>query len=53
MYTDKEKKAMVQNGFDTATRANMTIDEEWAACVGCAVIGASTRKKGLGAIRPM
>lgn len=47
MYTDKEKKAMVQNGFDTATRANMTIDEEWAACVGCAVIRREQERRGL------
>lgn len=46
-YTDEEKKAMIQNGFDTATRANMTLDDEWAACVGCAVIRREQERRGI------
>lgn len=46
-YTDEEKKAMIQNGFDTVTRANMTLDEEWAACVGCAVIRREQERRGI------
>lgn len=35
-YSDHEKKGMVANGFDVASRGNSTSD--WKTCVGCALI---------------
>lgn len=37
-YDDDEKVGMIQNGFETASRNNRTLDAEWSACVGCAII---------------
>lgn len=47
MYSDEEKKAMIQNGFDIVTRANKTLDDEWAACIGCAVIRREQERRGI------
>ncbi|CUM63410.1 uncharacterized protein PRCAT00000985001 [Priceomyces carsonii] len=46
-FTDEEKKGMIQNGFDIATRLNNTIDHEWAACVGCAVVRREEERRGI------
>lgn len=45
-YTDQEKKAMIQNGFDITSRLNGTIDEEYRACIGCAVIRREQERLG-------
>lgn len=45
-YTDHEKKAMIQNGFDITSRLNGTIDEEYRACIGCAVIRREQERLG-------
>ncbi|CAK9440012.1 uncharacterized protein LODBEIA_P41120 [Lodderomyces beijingensis] len=37
-YPTEDRNAMIQNGFETATRLNGTLDDEWNACVGCAII---------------
>lgn len=37
-YDDDKKKGIIQNGFEVATRLNGTLDEEWRACVSCAII---------------
>ncbi|AOA64647.1 Phospholipase B [Komagataella phaffii CBS 7435] len=37
-YSESEKRGMIQNGFEVSSRLNMTIDEEWRTCVGCAII---------------
>ncbi|CAK9440011.1 uncharacterized protein LODBEIA_P41110 [Lodderomyces beijingensis] len=37
-YSIPERNAMITNGFEVASRMNGTLDEEWAACVGCAII---------------
>lgn len=37
-YTDSEKKATVQNGFDIASQMNGTVDSNWGTCVACALI---------------
>lgn len=38
LYSEEEKLNVIQNGFEVATRNNMTLDSEWRACVGCAII---------------
>ncbi|GMM37601.1 hypothetical protein DASC09_049260 [Saccharomycopsis crataegensis] len=43
-YSDSDKLGMIQNGFETATRNNMTDDSHWATCVGCAVIRRSQER---------
>lgn len=36
-YSDAKVKKMIENGYNIATRGNGTFDEEWAACLACAV----------------
>lgn len=37
-YDESEKRGLIQNGFETASRLNNTLDSDWPACVGCAII---------------
>ncbi|CCH44458.1 lysophospholipase [Wickerhamomyces ciferrii] len=37
-YDEEEKLGMIQNGYEVASRYNMTIDEDWNKCVACAII---------------
>ncbi|CAI5756881.1 unnamed protein product [Candida verbasci] len=37
-YDDDEKFGAIQNGFEISTRNNLTDDENWLTCVGCAII---------------
>lgn len=46
-FDDHEKKGMVQNGYDIATRMNSTLDENWATCVGCAMISRAEYRGGI------
>lgn len=46
-YSDSEKKSMIKNGFDVVSRLNMTLDSEWNACVGCAVIRRLQERDGI------
>ncbi|OWB76275.1 hypothetical protein B5S32_g425 [[Candida] boidinii] len=45
-YTNEERNAMIQNGFEVATRMNFTLDAEFAECVGCAVLRRSQERLG-------
>ncbi|KAG7844883.1 hypothetical protein KL941_003623 [Ogataea angusta] len=45
-YTDDEKLGFLQNGFEVTTRNNLTIDEEFRACIGCAVLQRSRERLG-------
>ena len=38
LYDDDERNSIIQNGFEVASRNNLTLDSEWPACVGCAII---------------
>ncbi|EME48389.1 hypothetical protein DOTSEDRAFT_141428 [Dothistroma septosporum NZE10] len=40
-YNDTERDAMVLNGYNLATQGNSTLDAEWPACVGCAILSRS------------
>jgi lysophospholipase len=46
-YTDQQRKAMINNGFDTVTRLNGTLDESWRTCVACALIRRSEERQGI------
>lgn len=46
-YNDTERDSMVANGFDIVSQNNGTIDSEWAACVGCAIIRREQERQGV------
>lgn len=45
-YNDFEKKGMIQNGFDVASRLNGTIDASWNTCVACAMVRRAEERLG-------
>ncbi|KAI0539614.1 lysophospholipase [Xylaria digitata] len=45
-YTDEERNAFIENGFNVATMGNGTIDAEWPACAACAVLSRSLERTG-------
>jgi len=46
-YTKEERLAMIQNGFEIATRNNFTDDPDFLGCVGCAVMRRKQEQLGL------
>ena len=40
-YNNTERNAIVLNGYNGATQGNGTLDAEWSACVGCAILSRS------------
>jgi lysophospholipase len=45
-YNVTERNAIVANGYEGATQGNGTLDENWATCVGCAVLSRSLYRTG-------
>ena len=45
-YSDQEKFGAIRNGFETVTRNNLTDDENWSTCVGCAIIRRQQERLG-------
>lgn len=43
-YENTERDAIIENGYDVATMANATRDENWPACVGCAILQRSMER---------
>lgn len=43
-YTAEERQAIIRNGYDVATMANATVDAQWPACLGCAILERSLRR---------
>ncbi|EXA30115.1 phospholipase A2 [Fusarium oxysporum f. sp. pisi HDV247] len=37
-YSDTERNEIIQNGYNIATMGNGTVDENWPACIGCAIL---------------
>lgn len=37
-YSAEQRRAMIQNGFEAATRNNFTDDSDFMGCIGCAII---------------
>jgi len=40
-YDNNKRDALVQNGYVVATMGNATVDPQWPACVGCAILSRS------------
>ncbi|KAI9369800.1 lysophospholipase catalytic domain-containing protein [Aspergillus egyptiacus] len=40
-FSEEERDNIIQNGYDTATMGNSTSDNNWSACVGCAILSRS------------
>ena len=45
-YNDTERNAIILNGYNGATQGNGTLDEQWPACVGCAILARSLDRTG-------
>lgn len=45
-YTEKEKRGMIKNGYEVASRLNSTLDTSWPACVACAIIRRTQERQG-------
>ncbi|KAH8159304.1 hypothetical protein CIB48_g8938 [Xylaria polymorpha] len=43
-YTDDERNAFIENGFNVATMGNGTVDSQWPACAACAVLSRSLER---------
>jgi lysophospholipase len=45
-YTDAERNSIIHNGYDVVTRGNSSLDSQWPACVGCAILSRSFNRTG-------
>ncbi|KAJ5919823.1 lysophospholipase 1 [Penicillium verhagenii] len=45
-FTNAARDDVITNGYNVATQANGTLDEDWSACVGCAVLSRSLDRTG-------
>ena len=45
-YSDTERNEIIRNGYNVATMGNGTVDSDWPACVGCAVLARSLVRTG-------
>ncbi|KAI0436385.1 lysophospholipase [Xylaria telfairii] len=43
-YTNEERNAFIENGFNAATMGNGTLDSQWPACAACAVLSRSLER---------
>lgn len=43
-YTTEQRQAIILNGYNVATMGNATIDAQWPACLGCAILDRSLRR---------
>ena len=46
-WENEQKLGMIQNGFETASRLNSTLDEDWKTCVACAIIRREQERQGI------
>lgn len=46
-YDDNEKKGMIKNGFEVASRLNNSLDADWKTCVACAIIRREQERQGI------
>jgi lysophospholipase len=40
-YTTEERDKIIQNGYDVVTMGNASVDPQWPACLGCAILSRS------------
>jgi lysophospholipase len=45
-YNNTERNIIIQNGYNAVTQGNGTIDNQWPACVGCAILSRSFDRTG-------
>ena len=45
-YSDAERNAFIENGYNVATMGNGTVDAQWPACAACAVLSRSLERTG-------
>ncbi|PUU83851.1 lysophospholipase [Tuber borchii] len=45
-YSASKRDLMIENGYNIATRANASFDQNWPACVGCAIVHREQERKG-------
>lgn len=43
-YTDAQRNAIIENGYDVVTQGNSSFDAEWPTCVGCAILNRSLNR---------
>ncbi|CAH6721311.1 lysophospholipase 1 [[Candida] jaroonii] len=46
-FDDDERDGIIQNGYETASQNNLTDDQSWSTCVGCAIIRRSQERLGV------
>lgn len=46
-YSNEERNSIIQNGYEVASRYNNSLDSEWQACVGCAIIRRQQERAGI------
>lgn len=46
-YDHDQRDSIIRNGFETASRLNLTWDSEWRTCVGCAIIRREQERRGI------
>lgn len=46
-YEDEEKRGMIKNGFEVASRLNNSLDSAWKTCVACAIIRREQERQGI------
>ena len=47
VLTYEQRSSLVQGGFEVATRFNFTEDDEFAQCVGCAILRRTEERRGI------
>lgn len=45
-FNNSERNAIIENGYNVATMGNGTVDQQWPACVGCAILSRSLSRTG-------
>ncbi len=45
-FDDTFRNDIIQNGYNVATMANGTVNEQWSTCVGCAILSRSLERTG-------
>ncbi|KAK4167820.1 lysophospholipase catalytic domain-containing protein [Cladorrhinum sp. PSN259] len=43
-YTTEERQQIIYNGYNVATMANASVDAQWPACLGCAILSRSLHR---------
>ncbi|KAI2640980.1 lysophospholipase [Xylaria nigripes] len=46
VFSDEERDAFIQNGYNMGTMGNGTIEADWPACAACAVLSRSFERTG-------